>query len=391
MAKAVAAIAFEESGTWRWSLRTESVRATTEALSRLWGRVAQEDGGVRVRSRSSVLTLVVVAPRPEDVERAMATVAMLASRHPSRAVILSPTDPDGPASFDAQVFAACHLPDPNGSEICTEEILVRIGGELTRHLSSTVAPLLIPDLPAVLWWPDDVPFGRSDFTELADECDRLFVDSGQFRDHGLARLVSLSDAVFGGLVVHDVSWMRQMLWRELLASCFDHPLLIRELRHLSAIRIDVARPGAEVRLSRAVLFVGWLMSRLRLSPQEPLREGSSETWAAAVRSRRGDVNVYVRPVEDEYSGAARAAGSIVRVELEASRPEAHTVVNVTRQADHLLATADWNGATVTRRATRLEPFDEAPYLAGSLDRTSHERIYAQALEKAVTLVAEGGR
>ena len=108
MAKAVAPIEFDDSGAWRWQVRTDSIRGTTEALSGLWGRVAQEassdalggaeghelahgdprlarhmgasahNDGVRVRTRTSVLTLVVVAPRPEMVERAMATVAMLA-------------------------------------------------------------------------------------------------------------------------------------------------------------------------------------------------------------------------------------------------------------------------------------------------------------------------
>ena len=115
----------------------------------------------------------------------MATVSTLASRHPSRAVVLSPTDPDGPASFEAHIYASCQLPERGSSEICTEEILIKVGGELAQHLSSTVAPLLIHDLPVVLWWPDDVPFGRPDFAELADECDRLFVDSGHFRGHGL--------------------------------------------------------------------------------------------------------------------------------------------------------------------------------------------------------------
>jgi glucose-6-phosphate dehydrogenase assembly protein OpcA len=266
-----------------------------------------------------------------------------------------------------------------------------LGGELAQHLASTVAPLLIHDLPVVLWWPDDVPFGRPGFTELAEECDRLFVDSGHFRGNGLERLLGLADAVRGGLVVHDVSWMRQMLWRELMASSFDHPLLVRELAHLTAVRVDVARPGADVRLSRAALFVGWLMSRLRLSVAEPLRRIQGDTWTATLRSRRREVVVQLRPVADEYSGAARSAGSMVRVELEASRPEAHTQVNVTRQADHLLATSAWNGASVARRASRLEPFDEVPYLAESLDRTSHERIFAEALAKAVTLLADADR
>ncbi len=152
MAKAVEPITFDESGSWRWHIRADSIRATTDALSSLWGRVALEarhdtiggaaghefahgdprlashmsvslhTGDVRVRTRTSVLTLVVIAPRPEMVERAMATVSTLAARHPSRAVVLSPTDPDGPASFEAHVYASCQLPERGSSEICTEEI-----------------------------------------------------------------------------------------------------------------------------------------------------------------------------------------------------------------------------------------------------------------------------
>jgi glucose-6-phosphate dehydrogenase assembly protein OpcA len=366
----------------------EASRAGERGDPRIGGRMPGDEDGIRVRTRTSVLTLIVMAPRPEDVDRAMAAVAALAARHPSRTIILSPTDPDGPAAFEAQVFASCQLPERGRSEVCTEEVLIRLGGELAQHLSSTVAPLLIHDLPVVLWWPGDVPFGRPDFTELLGEVDRLFVDSGHFRGHGLEQLIGVAGAVRDGVVVHDVSWMRLMLWRELLAACFDHPLLVRELRHLTAIRVDVARPGWDARLSRAVLFVGWLAARLRFSVVRPLREGPTGAWEAMLRSRGREVSVTIRPVEVEFSGAARAAGSVVRAELVTARPETRTQVTITRQADHLLATADWNGASVVRRASQLERFDEMPYLAGSLDRTSHERIFAQALEMAVALTSE---
>lgn len=419
MATTLDPISFDDAGTWRWHIRTDSIRGTTEALSSLWGRVARQadrgaqpggadkpiasddprlaalaeasDDGIRVRTRTSVLTLVVVAPRPEVIDRAMATVKALATRHPSRAVILSPTDLDGPSDFEAHVYASCQVPDRGAAEICTEEILIKVGGELAQHLSSTLAPLLIHDLPVVLWWPDDVPFGRPTFVDLIEQCDRLFVDSGQFRGHGLSRLTGMSAVMRDGLVVHDVSWMRLMLWRELLASCFDHPLLIRELKHLRAIRVDVARPGADERLSRASLFVGWLLSRLGARVEQPLERRSDGSWGATVSSRKREIDVEIRPVEVGFSGAVRSAGSMVRVELEARGPEAHTQVNVTRQADHLLATADWNGASVTRRATQVEPFDEAPYLATSLDRTAHDRLFAQALDKAVSLIGDLGK
>jgi glucose-6-phosphate dehydrogenase assembly protein OpcA len=421
MAKAVGPPAgsppIETPTSWRWHVRTASIPETTEALSRLWVRVAHETAaagsaeggvserggvatdlrlavpiaagdGVRVRMRTSVLTLVVVAPRPETVDRAMAAVATLASRHPSRAVIVSPADPDGPSRFDAHVYASCQLPERASSEICTEEILIKVGGELSQHLAGAVAPLLIHDLPVVLWWPDDVPFERHGFLELASESDRLFVDSGHFRGDGRDRLRGMATAMHDGLVVHDVSWMRLMLWRELLASLFDHPLLLPELRSVVSIRVDVARPGRQERLARALLFVGWLMSMLRLTVVTPLERRAGTGWGATIRAGKREIDVAIHAVEVEYSGAVRSSGSLVRAEIVAARTGARTAVRVTRQSDHLLATADWNGAQVARRATRLEPFDEMPYLAEALDRTAHDRIFDRALAQAIALIGD---
>ena len=86
-------------------------------------------------------------------------------------------------------------------------------------------------------------------------------------------------------------------------------------------------------------------------------------------------------------GPLRAAGSLVRAELEAGRARSALRVRVTRQSDHLLATADWNGAQVARRAARLEAFDEMPFLAEALDRTGHDRVFEAALDRAVKLTA----
>lgn len=395
MASALGPLEASSDGSFRWHMRTSSIRETTETLSGLWSGVAQaadsdrladdHDSQPPVRTRTSVLTLIVVAPRPETVDHAMSTVNTLAARHPSRSVILSPSDPDGPASFDAHVYASCQAPEQGVTEICTEEILIKIGGELAQHLSSTVAPLLIHDLPAVLWWPDDVPFGRADFLDLSAECDSLFVDSGHFRGDGPQRMAGMARAEDHGIVIHDVSWMRLMPWRELLASCFDHPLLSKELKALTRIRIDLARPGRSVQLARSTLFVGWLMAMLKMWVVQPLTEGEDGRWTATVRSGRREIEVEIRPVRAEYSCAARSAGSIVRAELESMSSDVRTQVTVTRQANHLLATADWNGAPVNRRASQLERFDEVPYLAMSLLNTGHDRIFSSALQKAVAL------
>jgi glucose-6-phosphate dehydrogenase assembly protein OpcA len=402
----------------RWQVRTTSIAETVQELSRIWGVVAQraaaadtagredrareragrrgaahpaDDGSegdsLRVRARTSVLTLIVVAPAEETRARATAAVEALAGRHPSRAIILAPGDPDGPAAFEARIDAACHLSPRGTTETCTEEIVVRLGGELAQHLSSTIAPLTIHDLPAVLWWPDDAPFGSPVFVDLAEECDRVLVDSGGFRGDGVASLLGMAQAVAEGTITHDIAWMRLELWRELLAGLFDHPLLQPELRHLTSIRVDVARPGSVTRLTRAALFLGWLGAMLDMQVERPLEQLADESYRGVLRSGRRQVAVELRPVGTTIDGPVRGTGSLVRVDIEALRARTALRVRVTRQADHLLATADWNGAPVARRPARLEAFDETPFLAEALDRTGHDAVFELALHHAVRLTA----
>lgn len=402
------------SGDARWQVRTSSVAETIQELSRIWGDVAQRaastservralhrgdrriaghlaeaepDTSLRVRTRTSVLTLIVVADTEETRARATSAVRALAGRHPSRAIILAPGDPDGPPTFDARIDAACQVPPRGTTEICTEEIVLRVGGELAQHLSSTIAPLTIHDLPAVLWWPDDAPFESPVFVDLAEECDRVLVDSGGFRADGVASMVGMAEAVTSGYVVHDIAWMRLELWRELLAGLFDHPLLQPELRRLTSIRVDVARPGSVTRLTRAALFVGWLAAMLDWQVEQPLQQDANGSYQGILRSGRRPIPVELRPVGSTIDGPVRGTGSVVRVDLEASRVRTMLRVRITRQSDHLLATADWNGAPVARRPARLEAFDETPFLAEALDRTGHDPVFELALERAVRLTA----
>jgi glucose-6-phosphate dehydrogenase assembly protein OpcA len=389
----VAGVERELSRIWAAAARdveasgSEPERAAARGEPHLAGRLHQQ-GDVRVRMRTSVLTLLVVAARPETEERALDAINVLATRHPSRAVVLAPGDLDGPARFDAQIFAQCLVPARGAVETCTEQIVVQCGGELAQHLAELVTPLLIHDLPVVLWWPDDPPIGRGQFNELLEEADRMLVDSGTFRDDGALRLVALEEVVRGRRsAVFDVGWLRLALWRELLAGLFDHPLLTPELPTVRSLRIDVARPGTTLRTSKAALFTGWLAARLGWRLLEPLAmRGSAEHPGATFRSEHGLVHVEIRAAAPGSDPALRSPGSLARVELELGRRGHDVRARVTRQADHLLATADWQGVQVCRRAGRLEHFGDAPYLAEALDRSAPDRIFEAALAQAALIV-----
>jgi len=404
---AVTRLALETSGS-RWHVRARSVFECAAQLDAIWATAAEgtdigkmsdtklesamgdprlagrldSGGSVRVRMRTSVLTLVVVASRPETAERAMAVINDLAQRHPSRAIVIEPADQDGPAWMDAHIYAECKLTDRTDVEVCTEQLLIKAGGELAQHPARVVTPLLIHDLPVVLWWPDDPWFGSKAFQEIAGVADRLLVDSGSFSEAGTGRLAALAEVVRSGIAVSDIGWLRLALWRELMAGLFDHPLLTSELEHVKTVRIDVARPGQTFRLTKAAYLCGWLAAMLDWEVSAPLHEDGDD-YAGTFRRGRREIRVELRPVRGSLDPATRSAGSLMRVEVEASRAKAAVRARITRQRDHLLATADWNGAQVWRRAGQLEEFAETPFVAEALERPGLDRIFERALLRAV--------
>ena len=111
------------------------------------------------------MNLVVIAGKGEVGERAAGIVDGLTGRHPSRTLIVSSADPDGPAWLDAQVQAHCLLPTDGAAETCAELVYLTAGGETAQHLAGVVAPLLIHDLPVTVWWPSEPRF-ESVHTEL---------------------------------------------------------------------------------------------------------------------------------------------------------------------------------------------------------------------------------
>jgi glucose-6-phosphate dehydrogenase assembly protein OpcA len=143
-----------------------------------------------------------------------------------------------------------------------------------------------------------------------------------------------------------------------------------------------------LRLAKAGLFTGWLASRLGWELEEPLatRRGTESRFATYRTGGRQAVHVEFRPVSPGGDRALRSSGSLVRAELELGRRGHRVVARVTRQTDHLLATAEWDGAPVSRRAGRLEPFGEAPYVAEALDAAGAARIMERALAEASRLL-----
>jgi glucose-6-phosphate dehydrogenase assembly protein OpcA len=389
----------------RWSSRARSIAEIEQELARIWSQVdlSLPDGGAgggrHIAARTSVMNLVVITRRPEIAERCAATIQALTVRHPSRTLLVTSADPDGPAWLDAQVQAHCVLPREEAPEVCAEMIFLSAGGEAGRHLAALVAPLIVHDLPVTVWWPNE-PLFRSDQTlELLNSADRLVVDGSSWNGDGLERLRALAElAVTARIAVSDFALDRQSRWREAIASIFDDPDYLPYLRAIRRIAVtyathDEAGAPGTTNVVKPVYHVAWLMSRLGLRVIRPLapvvvpagRKGRAPTMSrglgATLADGRGEIGVVVRPIASPMH-----AGTTLRVELLADRRGSELRADVTAEQETVHVRVWQDGVEVLDRLFTSPRRTDVDLLAQAIEASGHDRVAGDALRAAAALV-----
>jgi len=368
-----------------------SVPEIETQLGHLWTsarRRTASEAEHHVAARSNVLNLVVVAGHRETAERCAATIAATAGRRPSRSLILSAADPDGPARLDAHV-QILSVPTPTGSgETDAEMVYVIAHGDTGRHLASLIVPLLVHDLPVALWWPHDPQFGGHRADRLLPIADRLIVDGSSWSGNGLDRLAEMArQARTRRLVVADFSLLKQARWREAIASVYDLPNLRPHLRAVRSITVEYAAAEDEdstglTNVVRPVYHVAWLASRLGMSVVLPLRRGPNGRRTATLRQGDHQVAVELRPVCSDLSG-----GSTVRVEIVSRLRGAELVGDVTATDRVVDVVVRDQGRERARRAYVAPRLNDVDLLVLAVEDSSGAPVAAEALAMAGQLAA----
>jgi glucose-6-phosphate dehydrogenase assembly protein OpcA len=215
-------------------------------------------------TRTSVMTHVAWAP-PQWAAAARRTLAGLEELHPSRTILLFP-DPRKADAIGVDVELRCFPIPGSRREVCSEVIQLRLGGARSHVPGSIVQPLLITDLPTFCRWRGLPPWGKPELEQLVDVCDRLVVDSSEWR--GLPAAYRQLEQLFDRIAVSDIAWGRSLGWRGRLAALWP------ELDGVK--RLSVTGPRAD-----ALLLAGWLRSRLR-GPVQLTHRSAAELERVAV-------------------------------------------------------------------------------------------------------------
>src|ERR1700691_5961756 len=187
-------------------------------LRNLWGdlgREAEVSGGVL---RACGMTLVVGAENDADPEELRHTVGVLMHDHPARAIMVRiNSQPGAQPGLDANVFSQCWMPFGKHQQICAEGIQITAGWTELSHVAQLLLPLIVSDLPAVLWCRGTRVFSENAFTPLLPLVQKIIVDSAPAPDAGAA-IAAIRELRKQGRLVADLAWTKLTGLRELIAS-----------------------------------------------------------------------------------------------------------------------------------------------------------------------------
>jgi glucose-6-phosphate dehydrogenase assembly protein OpcA len=358
------------------------VRAIERELTALWKQAAddQDEGGQAV-TRTCVLNLVIATAGGRAVDEVTATVGELTARHPNRAIVVGATPGATDELLDAWVQAHCQMPGPGRPQVCCEQITIEARGSAVARVPGTVLPLLVPDVPVMLWWPRGEPFDSPIFSRMCDLADRIIVDSASFAapEAGLSGLAAL---VAERKAVSDLAWARLTPWRELIAQFFDAPAMLAHLDTIERVTLEVeARAGEPVDRTQALLLVGWLGSRLGWQLAAPAQDTGGVTQLALARPGGAQIAVELRPVEPRDDALDRLA----MCRLESARGSFS--VGRADMPDAAIARVEVEGMQPIQRVVRLQRMDEAALLAEELRLLGHDHGFEGALRLATELLS----
>lgn len=265
-----------------WSGQDTSPDAIEEALRRLLAERHAESEGVAPGRALNMIAFVEKAWAGEVANR-MRGVGRF---HASRLLLLS-FDP-ARDRLDARASIAPAQPSPGEMAVLRETILVEIGPQHLDDLLTIADPLVISDMPTVLWSPHGHPEAVDALLPLAQA---VLLDSVDEPDchEAIQRASQLAQRAY----VVDLAWLRSIPWRERIATAFDPPHLRRELETISSVEMSHHPDSAVVSL----LLAGWLSARLRWQVGRFVSHGGS--LAGKARARRADVVLDLRSAPDQ--------------------------------------------------------------------------------------------
>ena len=169
-----------------------------------------------------------------------------------------------------------------------ELVVVRCGERHLAHLDTVVDPLVVSDVPTVLWAPHGHMAAVESLLRLSQV---VLLDSIDEPDP--ADALDHAGRVAEDAYVVDLAWLRSTPWRERIAATFDPPKLRPDLHVISRFAVRHHPESA----AAALLLAGWMASRLKWKPSKLMQHDGGIAGKAS--SRKQEVRIELQPEPEQ--------------------------------------------------------------------------------------------
>jgi len=242
----------------------------------------------------------------------------IALRNPCRIITLCPIAGED-EGVKAQVSAYCPIQKQSSSTlVCCEYITLTGTTTALERIGGMIPALLIGGLPKFLWWKATPDSQNPLFKRLAAVCNNVIVDSCNFNSPE-KDLLTLQDLADTGVPLADLNWRRLSAWQELTAEAYDAPQRRAALRQVDRVNIDYEKGNP----AQALLFLGWLASRLEWEPVSYQKESGDYDITNIVFVSKDQRQIAAELAGVPVADIGEIVGDLIALRLSSSNTEAN--------------------------------------------------------------------
>jgi glucose-6-phosphate dehydrogenase assembly protein OpcA len=352
-----------------------------------------DDPSAAIMSRVCTMNLEVVASSHALLERYTPVVDEVSAAIPSR-VILASIEPDAPGDeMTGTAAVVCYL--EGGHNRCSERITLRATGNAAARSASAMEAFLVPEIPTALVWLGRVHVDDPVFEDLANDAQRIIVDSMYTSLSSLLHVAAWARKQGNGPHISDMAWTRLAPWLEMIARFFDSEATRPLASKITKLTVKQAsEPGARLGPEPALLLgwvatrLGWKTSRLGGKTRFKRPDGTAVTIElGSVRLPPGVApNTLAAVTIEAESDGITTTGAIER-DLGSGRGSGQQ--DATADADVMVWKQATTNAAPLEQRVRLGTNKAAKWLERTLHRPPHDPAFDESVAFAEHIVDDG--
>lgn len=312
----------------------------------------------------------------------------IAAANPCRIIALCPMAGED-EGVKAQVSAYCPVQKQSRSSlICCEYITLTGTQSALERIAGMIPALLIGELPKFLWWKATPDLENGLFKRLAGACNSVIIDTSRSGEPE-TELLQVKELLDNRIPIADLNWRRLAPWQELTAEAFDPPERRASIQEIDRVTIDYEK-GNPV---QALMYLGWLASRLQWQPTDYQSEGG-EYDIKRIQFVTGNG----RQIEAELAAIPTAdvgdiPGDLIGLRLTSTNMDADCCTVLCSETGGCMRMEAGGGAQSCRIQQVTPLFDQKAenLLAQQLQHWGRDRLYEESMVVTANIMQLGSK